>query len=46
MKSNHLKTTQADCNKKNKKVLKAGSVQQIIEINEHFLDEILQKNNP
>ena len=31
--------------KKNKNVLKAGSVQQNIEINEHYLDEILQNNN-
>ena len=41
MTSNELKTTQIKSNKKNKKILKAGSVQENIEINEHFLDEIL-----
>ena len=40
-----LKTTQTKSNKKNKNILKAGSVQQNIEINEHFLDEILHNNN-
>ena len=43
--SNDLKTTQTKSNKKNKNVLKAGSVQQNIEINEHYLDEILKNNN-
>ena len=43
--SNDLETTQTKSNKKNKNVLKAGSVQQNIEINEHYLDEILHKNN-
>ena len=45
MTSNDLKTTQTKSNKKNKNVLKAGSVQQNIEINEHYLDEILHNNN-
>ena len=43
--SNHLKTTQTKLNKQNRNVLKAGSVQQNIEINEHFSDEILDNNN-
>ena len=30
-------------NKKNK--LKGGSIQEIIEINEHYLDKILKNNN-
>ena len=29
---------------RNKNILKAGSVQENIEINEHFVDEILHKN--
>ena len=45
MTSNDLKTTQTKSNKKNKNVLKAGYVQQNIEINEHYLDEILQNKN-
>ena len=45
MTSNDLKTTQTKSNKKNKNVLKAGSVQQNIEINDHYLDEILDNNN-
>ena len=45
MTSNDLKTSQTKSNKKNKNVLKAGSVQQNIEINEHYSDEILQNNN-
>ena len=32
-------------NKKNKHVLKAGSVEENIEINEHYLDEIFDENN-
>ena len=40
-----LKTSQTKSNKKNKNVLKAGSVQQNNEINEHYLDEILDNNN-
>ena len=43
--SNDLKTTQTKSNKKNKNVLKAGSVQENIEINEHYLDKILKNNN-
>ena len=43
--SNDLKSSQTKPNRKNKNVLKAGSVQQNIERNEHYLDEILDKNN-
>ena len=45
MTSNDLKTTQTKSNEKNKNVLKAGSVQENIEINEHYLDEILDNND-
>ena len=45
MTSNDLKTTQTKSNKKKKNILKAGSVQQNIEINEHYLVEILHNNN-
>ena len=45
MTSNDLKTFQTKSNKKKKNVLKAGYVQQNIEINEHYLDEILQNKN-
>ena len=45
MTSNDLKKTQTKSNEKNKNILKAGSVQENIEINEHYLDEILQNNN-
>ena len=45
MTSNDLKTTQTKSNKKNKNVLKAGSVQLNIEINEHYLDKILHSND-
>ena len=45
MTSNNLKTTQTKSNKKNKNILKTGSVQEYIEINEHYLDEILDKND-
>ena len=45
MTSNDLKTTQTKSNKKNKNVLKAGSVQEDTEINEHCLDEILKNND-
>ena len=41
MTSNDLKTAQTKPNKKNKSVPKAGSVQQNIEINKHYLDEFL-----
>ena len=45
MTPNDLKTSETKSNKKNKNVLKAGSVQQNIENNEHYLDEILENNN-
>ena len=45
MTSYDLKTTQTKSNKKNKNVLKAGSVQHNIEINEHYLDKILKNND-
>ena len=45
MTSNDLKSTQTKSNKKNKNFLKTGSVQENIEINEHYLDEILDNNN-
>ena len=45
MTSNDLKTTQTKSNKKNKIILKAGSVQENIETNEHYLDEILKNND-
>ena len=43
--SNDLKTTQTKSNKKNRNILQAGSVQENIEINEHYLDEILDNND-
>ena len=45
MTSNDIKTTSNETveNKKNK--LNCGSIQENIEINEHFLDKILKKNN-
>ena len=42
--SNDFKTN-TKSNKKNKHVLKAGSVPETIEINEHYLDKILDDNN-
>ena len=46
MTSNDLKTTSNDKKTRSKNVLKAGSVQEEnIEINEHYLDEILKNNN-
>ena len=42
--SNDLKANQTKPNKKNKTVLKAGSVQKNIAINEHYLHEILDNN--
>ena len=45
MTSNDIKTTQTKSNKKNKNVLKTRSIQEDIEINEHYLDEILRNNN-
>ena len=44
MTSNDLKTN-TKSNKKNKHVLKAGSVQENIEVNEHYLDEVLDNIN-
>ena len=45
MTSNDIKTFQTKSNKKNKYIPKAGSVQENIEINEHYLDEILDNND-
>ena len=47
MTSNDLKTTSNDNNKKTKTKnnLKAGSIKQNTEINEHYLDKILKNNN-
>ena len=43
--SNDLKTTSNDKKTKSKNVLKAGSVQEeIIVINEHYLDKIIKNN--
>ena len=43
MTSNDLKSTQTKSNKKNKNDIKGGSVQENVEINEHYLDKILKK---
>ena len=40
-----LKTTSNDKKSRSKNVLKAGSVKESIEINEHYLDNILKNNN-
>ena len=45
MTSNDLKSNQSKLNKKNRDILKAGSVQENIEINEHYLDKILKNND-
>ena len=45
MTSNDLKPTSNDKKTKAKNVLKAGSIQDNIEINEHYLDKILKNNN-
>ena len=47
MTSNDFKTTQTETksNNENKNFVKAESVHENIEINEHYLDEILQNNN-
>ena len=42
--SNDLKTTSNDKKTKSKNVLKAGSMQDNIEINEHYLDKIVKNN--
>ena len=44
MTPNDLKTTSNDKKTKAKNVLKAGSVQDNIEINERYLDKILKNN--
>ena len=44
MTSNDLKKTSNDKKTKAKNVLNAGSVQDNIEINEHYLDKILKNN--
>ena len=44
MTSNDLKRPQSTSNKtKTKNTLKGGSIQEDVEINEHYLDKILQK---
>ena len=43
--SNDLKTTSNDKKTKSKNVLKGGSLQENIEINEHYLDKILKNKN-
>ena len=40
-----VKRPQMTSIKKNKNILKAGSVQENIEVNEHFFDEILDNND-
>ena len=45
MTSNDLKTTQTKSKKRNKNVVKAGSMQENIEINEHYLDKILKNKD-
>ena len=45
MTSNYLKTTQTKSNEKNKNALKAGSMQENVEINDQYLDEILDNND-
>ena len=44
MTSNDLKSTSNDKKTKGKNVLKAGSIQDNFEINEHYLDKILKNN--
>ena len=47
MTSNDLKTTSNDDNKKTKtrNNIKGGSIQENIEINDHYFDKILKNNN-
>ena len=45
MTSNDIKTTLNETVKNKKNKLKGGSIQENIEINEHYLDEILKNNN-
>ena len=37
--------TKTKSNKRNKNISKSGSVHENVEINEHYLDEILYKND-
>ena len=46
MTSNDFKTTSRETVKNKKIKLKSGSRQENIEINEHYLDKILENNNP
>ena len=43
--SNDLKTTSNEKKSKSKNVLKAGSIEDNIEFNEHYLDKNLKNNN-
>ena len=45
MTSNDIKTTSNETVKNKKNKLKGGSIQENIEINEHYLDKILRNNN-
>ena len=45
MTSNDVKTTSNETVKNKKTKLKAGAIQENIEINEHYLDKILKNNN-
>ena len=45
MASNDLKTTSNETVKNKKNKLKGGSIQENIEINEHYLDKILINND-
>ena len=45
MTSNDVKKPQSTSKTKSKNVLKGGSVQNNIEFNEHYLDNILHNNN-
>ena len=45
MTSNDIKSTSNGTVKNKKNKLKGGSIQEIIEINEHYLDKILKNNN-
>ena len=45
MTSNDIKTTSNETVKNKKNKLKGGSIQENIEINEHYLDKILKNNN-
>ena len=45
MTSNDVKPTSNESNKNKKNKLKGGSLQENIEINEHYLDKILKNNN-